>query len=602
MNESNESGFPLKKAKEALQKAVNEILISLGCEGAVTLEKPPREMGDLALPCFTLAKKMRKSPALIAAEIENKIADPSFADIRNLFNIEAKGPYLNFTLRTDYLIANVLSSVLREGANYGTFPTRDEFVILEHTSANPNGPFHVGRARNPIIGDTLARILRKLGFTVEVQYWVNDMGRQAATLSWGKTNLPEDSVPAMDPENPFADKNDHRLVRYYQAAHRRIEDDEKLAAEIDRLLYEIEDGNEETKKTVQAYSIKVLEGMKESLSRLKINFDKFVWESATVEDGTVTEVIDVLTKSEYAHRDEGAWYLELEDFGISGRSTRFFFTRSDGTSLYTTRDLAYHLSKLRQCDRALNILGEDHKLQAAQLKIALGMLGSSVLPESIFYSFVSLAEGKMSTRKAKVVYLDDLIRESLHRAYEEVARRRPNLDAEQKRRIGRIVGLGCIRYNIIRVQADKKIVFRWEEALNFEGDSSPFLQYAHARCCGILDKANGLGYETPSGDDMKEMDRNNFVGGIDPNERKLIKILADFPERIEEAGLGYRPHFIPKYLQELASAFNNFYQSCPVISGTDENIRRFRLGLVDCTRIVLAEGLDLLGITAPESM
>jgi arginyl-tRNA synthetase len=236
------------------------------------------------------------------------------------------------------------------------------------------------------------------------------------------------------------------------------------------------------------------------------------------------------------------------------------------------------------------------------LKIALGLLGSKVLPESIFYSFVSLAEGKMSTRKAQVVYLDDLIHESLQRAYEEVARRRPMLDSEQKKRIGLEVGLGSIRYNIIRVQADKRIVFRWEEALNFEGDSSPFLQYAHARCCGILDKANYQNYETPSADDVEKMAGDDFVMGIHDNERNLIRILADFPDRIEVAGLGYRPHFIPKYLQDLASAFNNFYQSCPVISGTDENIKRFRLGLVECTRIVLAEGLDLLGITAPESM
>lgn len=602
MNESNECDFPLKRARKTLDELLKEVLGSMGCAGAVALEKPPREMGDLSLPCFTLAKTMRKNPALIASDIAAELAAPRYSDIGKFFEMEARGPYLNFTLRADYLIENVLSSILDQGANYGSFRTRNEFVILEHTSANPNGPFHVGRARNPIIGDTLARILRKLGFTVEVQYWVNDMGRQAATLSWAKANLPDSSIPPMDPDNPFSNKSDHRLVRYYQEAHRRIEDDENLATEIDRILYEIEDGNELTKKMVQARSIEVLEGMKESLSTLHIDYNKFVWESATVEDGTVTEVIQILKKSEYAHQDEGAWYLELEDFGISGRSTRFFFTRGDGTSLYTTRDLAYHLSKLRQCDRAVNILGEDHKLQAQQLKIALGLLGSKVLPESIFYSFVSLAEGKMSTRKAKVVYLDDLIHESLQRAYEEVARRRPQLDEEQKRRIGLVVGLGCIRYNIIRVQADKKIVFRWEEALNFEGDSSPFLQYAHARCCGILDKAKGLGYATPSGSDMEEMAAGIFTAGTHENERKLLKVLADFPERIEEAGLGYRPHFIPKYLQELASAFNNFYQSCPVISGTNDEIKRFRLGLVDCTRILLAEGLGLLGITAPESM
>ena len=593
---------PTGEARDHLQNSIDIVMESLGIATSVALEKPPKGMGDFALPCFGLAGELKRSPVDIAGNIKIVLDESRFDRLREAFIIEQKGPYVNFTFHSTYLLDNVIESILRQGADYGSFPVRDKFVILEHTSANPNGPFHVGRARNPIIGDTVARILRKLGFAVEVQYWVNDMGRQAATLAWGKMNVPTTAVPSGDSNDPYYIKDDHALVKYYQEAHKRITEDPALAKEIDGILYEIEAGNEEIKKRVRNYSTMVLTGMKESLSTLHINYDRFVWESSSVEDGTVTEVIASLKGSRYAFQDEGAWYLELEEFGITGRSTRFFFTRSDGTSLYTTRDLAYHLSKLRRSDRAINVLGEDHKLQARQLGIALELMGSEVLPESIFYSFVALEQGKMSTRKGNVVYLDDLIHESLHRAYKEVGKRRPELHEERKREIARMVGIGCIRYNIIRVQSDKKIIFRWNEALNFEGDSSPFLQYAHARCCGIIEKANDSGIRVPCDDDCDDLFGRHKLPEIHDNEHKLLGLLADFPRAIEEAGMKFKPHLLARYLHDLASTFNNFYQSCPVIPETDDAKRFVRLGLVQCIRIVLAEGLGLLGIDAPRSM
>ncbi len=594
--------FPTGEARDHLQKSIDTVMDSLGIMSSIPLERPPKGMGDFAIPCFGLARELKRSPVDIALNIKTVLEEPRFHGLREAFIVEQKGPYVNFTFHSTYLLKNVIESILGQGSDYGSFPERDKFVILEHTSANPNGPFHVGRARNPIIGDTVARILRKLGFEVEVQYWVNDMGRQAATLAWGKMNIPDTSVPSSNVDDPYGSKTDHVLVKYYQEAHRRITEESALVKEIDNILYEIEAGNEEIKKIVRNYSTMVLSGMKESLSTLNVNYDRFMWESSSVEDGTVAEVIDSLKRSRYAFQDEGAWYLELEEFGITGRSTRFFFTRSDGTSLYTTRDLAYHLSKLRRSDRAINVLGEDHKLQARQLGIALELMGSEVLPESIFYSFVALEQGKMSTRKGNVVYLDDLIQEALHRADEEVCKRRPELNEERKREIARMVGIGCIRYNIIRVQSDKKITFRWNEALNFEGDSSPFLQYAHARCCGIIEKANICGLQMPCDDDCDALLGGHELPEIHENERKLLGLLADFPEAIEEAGMNFKPHLLARYLHDLASTFNNFYQSCPVIPETDNAKRFVRLGLVQCIRIVLAEGLGLLGIDPPRSM
>ncbi len=594
--------------RHKLMKKLTLLFVELNIGTAPVLETPPKGMGDLALPCFSLARELKKSPAVIVADLTEAM-NTKMGDMKNIFHVESKGPYVNFTYRDDYLMRTVLPNVLKRGKEYGSFPGLEGRIILEHTSANPNGPFHVGRARNPIIGDTLARVLRKRGHDVEVQYWVNDMGRQAATLAWGKKNITLEANTAGDfgiDGNGFSEKPDHMLVPYYQKAHSRIRENPELESEIDNILLRIEEGDREIKDYVQHYAKKVLEGMKGTLEGLNIMHDKFVWESQSVESGSVGKVISTLSESSYAYATEGAWYLELEDFGIQGRSTKFFFTRGDGTSLYTTRDLAYHLDKMKEANRLINVLGEDHKLQAKQLNIALELLDARILPESVFYSFVSLEDGKMSTRKGQVVYLDDLISEAVHRAYLEVLRRRPELDEDRKKEIAEIVGLGCIRYNIIRVQPDKKITFRWSDALNFDGDSSPFMQYAHARCCGILDKAEEKGIVTPEPSELDKIFDDLHDLGYHPSEVEIIKKIAEFPDVVREVSETFKLHRIPEYLQEAASAFNTFYQDCPVLkdepNGQDEQRRRFRLCIVKASRTVIAEGLVLLGISAPRSM
>lgn len=588
-----------------LEKALDEVFRESDIISHPLLEKPPREMGDLALPCFGLARGMKMAPAAIAKNIAKKLDQEKYNYLREYFNIVPKGPYVNFTLRNAPLLENILARVMEQGRKYGISKPKSHKIILEHTSANPNGPFHIGRSRNPIIGDTLARVLRRAGYDVEVQYWVNDMGRQAATLSWALDNVAPGRIKPLDPSNPNSTKKDHDLVRYYQQAYNEMEKEPELAGEIDQILYEIEEGNDKTKEKVQRCSKLVLEGMKESLGRINIEFDTFVWESESIENGSVENVINDLKASKYASREGNAWFLELEDFDeirTAGRNTRFYFTRDNGTSLYTTRDLAYHLKKLGQADTAINILGEDHKLQAKQLGIALGILKSKTTPVSIFYSFVALEDGKMSTRKGRVIYLDDMMVEAIHRAYQEVEKRRPELGEDEKLKIAEMVGLGCIRYNIIRVQSDKKITFRWGDALNFEGDSSAFIQYAHARCCNIIQKAGGIGIIAPDGQGIRQIFQNVGENDIHPDEAYLGRLISAFPQVIEDVGRSYRLHHIPQYLKEIAGALNSFYQTCPVISEKDERKKKIRLCLIECCKIVLAEGLGTLGISAPESM
>jgi arginyl-tRNA synthetase len=286
--------------------------------------------------------------------------------------------------------------------------------------------------------------------------------------------------------------------------------------------------------------------------------------------------------------EDGALYLDLETIGITGQENKFFLTRGDGSSLYSTRDMAYHLDKLARYDRAIDVLGEDHRLKAKVVGIGVKLLGQEKPIEPVFYSFVSLPEGKMSTRRGRVVYLDDLIEESVALAREEVEKRRPELSEELKRGIADAVGTGAIRYNIIRIQAEKQLVFKWEEALNFEGNSAPFIQYSHARASSILRKATELG----------EYDISLLSH---PSEVSLAKILARFPSVISDCGRSMESHLLAAYAFELAAMFNQFYRDCPVLVA-EEKLKNARLALVTASKIVMGNALDALGIIAPEEL
>jgi len=335
----------------------------------------------------------------------------------------------------------------------------------------------------------------------------------------------------------------------------------------------------------------VLNGIKESLSRINIYIDTYIPESTFMYDKSVENVIRKLQQTPYCNQEGGAYYLDMEPFGIQGRNTKFFFVRTDGTTLYATRDIAYHQWKAQHADLLIDVLGEDHKLESKQVKIALELLETKILPHVVFYAFVSLPEGKMSTRQGRVVYLDELIDESIERAYEEVKKRRADeLTEEQMKKIAQLVGIGALRYNIIKVQPEKEIQFNWNEALNFEGNGVPFIQYAHARACSILKKTT------------EKTDSFDPAVLVQPSELILIKQLARFPVLIDDACSGCKPHFIANYLYETAAAFNQFYRDCPVLSEENTALRSSRLTLVFATKTVLHTALDILGISAPEEM
>ena len=560
-----------------VKDAVKKALSTLGQDIQFLIERS--DMADLAIPCFIMAKAMKVSPKEIAERLAGMI-EPS----GSIASVTALNGYLNFNMDENILVRETLKEILEKGDAYGCAPKSGTRMNVEHTSTNPTGPIHVGRARNPIIGDTLARCLSRCGYDVQTEYYVNDVGKQVVILTWGVNNIPAGSLDEGD-----RDKTDHKLVAYYRLANKLMEEDPGVQEQISDMLRRFEAGDKEVINSVRKTAEAMLDGLKETLSGINVTLDKYTWESDFIADGSAKDVVERLKASKYAGQtDDGAWYLDLKDFGIHGKNTNFIFTRSDGTTLYTTRDLAYHLDKFKRADKAIDVLGEDQKLGSKQLCSALKILGSENIPDAMFYSFVSLPEGKMSTRKGVVVYLDDLIDEAVERAYEEVRSRRSDLSEERMTQIAKMIGIGAVRYNIVRVQPDKQFVFKWEEALNFDGNSGPYLQYVHARACSMLKKAGKYESDTdPSklGDELE-------IG--------LIRALSRFADVTRSAGEEKRIHMLPSYGHEVASVFNQFYAAVPVLAAGES--RNARLTLVECTRTVLRNVLDCLGMESPEEM
>ncbi|MBO4763432.1 MAG: arginine--tRNA ligase, partial [Candidatus Methanomethylophilaceae archaeon] len=505
--------------------------------------------------------------------------------------------FLNFVVDPAALTRATLDDICSKGSSYGHMPPSGIRVNVEHTSTNPTGPIHVGRARNPIIGDTLARCLKRCGHEVTTEYYVNDVGKQVVVLTWGVENATPEEVAAEVEEHARTigrnekerDKTDHRLVANYRVANKKMEAEPAVKDEISSMLRGFEAGDRTVIDTVRHTAEIMLDGLRETLSAINVELDRYTWESGYIADGSARDVVERLKKTKYAGTTEdGACFVELKEFGVQGKNTKFTFTRSDGTTLYTTRDLAYHLDKFTRADRLIDVLGEDQKLGSKQLCCALEILGCDRMPEPLFYAFVSLPEGKMSTRKGVVVYLDDLIDEAVARAYAEISKRRSDISEERKMEIARIIGIGAIRYNIVRVQPEKQLVFKWEDALNFDGNSGPYLQYVHARACSMLRRA---------GDFERDTDPSKLT---DEYEIKLVKVLSRYESVLKAAGNDKKVHLMPAYGHDLASAFNQFYAGESILNAKES--RNAKLTLVECAKTVLADVLDCLGMGAPEEM
>ena len=557
---------------------------------------PSREVsqGDLTMPCFPFAKILKKAPALVAEEICSALRQKvSIAEINSV------NGYLNFKASPEWMASRVLSGDIHIGSALKNNATGKR-VLIEHTSANPNGPFHVGRARNAILGDTIVRLNRLFGNSVRAEYYVDDMGKQVGVLAWALENLDsgqvEDLLSDREPLNPkWADKADHSIVRWYQAAQalrQNASDSEKEQIEerIGELVHASEHGDDSVLEQFEKAYQPVLDGMLTTLGRLGINFDSFTKESRFVVNGDVPRLIETLSKTEiHGEAENGAYFLDLGQRGMKGKK-EFFYRRGDGSSLYATRDVAYHIWKWGECDTLINVLGEDHRLQAKQVAMTLTELGEKV-PEVLFYAFIKLPEGKMSTRRGTVVFMDDLLEEAQERAAEVVRSLRPNYDQELVESIAEAVGVSAVRFNIIKVSPEKGFTFRWEDALAFEAGSAPFVMYSHTRACSIKSKVEEFDAGSEEAVIPKEMSESMVY---------LLRKINSFQDSLDYAVRNRQAHIFANYLLELANAYNGFYRDCHVIR--DGKVDAFRFQVSESARKLLKASMEGLGIVPIERM
>ena len=581
----------LRTVAAGLSGALGTLQIHLSPEELLGgLDDAGGEGWDIAYPVHRVAKSAGRPPDALAASLAGTLGP-----LAEVSAIEAVGGFVNFTIDPDPLCRRTLASVAERAAAYGSLEAAMEAVCVEHTSANPTGPFHIGRVRNGLIGDTLARVLRAAGAPVTAQYYVDDVGRQAAMITWIWAQPPE-SWP--EEIRPFAPSNEGdrtaRPDRYfgqpYPAVSSYLKEHPEAREEVAELSRRLEAGTAPAGHHEHAEAI--LRGMLASLARLGIRFDEFVWESTFLADGSVERVVDRLAAAPHARRqDNGALSIDARGYGLPQEKAEILVTRGDGTSLYVTRDIAYHLAKFRRFPRCIDVLGQDHRLHARTLEALLNELGESRRPEFVIYQDITVPEGgRMSTRKGSAVWLDDLLDEATERARGEVLTRREDLTDAEVDQIAERVASGAVRYQIVRVAPEKAVPFRWEEALSFEGRSGPFVQYAYARASSLLRKA--------------EPDRAPFPYDParlrTPEERALVSTIARLPRTVGYVARSAHVHSLAGYAHALADRFNRFYQTLPVLSSGPE--RSSRLALVAATRQCLGNTLELLGIDRLERM
>jgi len=547
---------------------------ALGVEAsALQLERPREEKhGEFSLPCFRFSKAAGKNPAQLAGDLATDFAVDGIT-------AAAAGPFLNFKVEPTLLAATVLEHVRSEA--FGRADS-DETTVVEFSSPNIAKPMHVGHLRSTVIGAALARIYGHLGHEVVRINHLGDWGSQFGKLVAGWQRWGDATKLEADPIG--------HLLEIYVRYHNEEKEDESLPADAKKAFQELECGDDnETRKTWRQFTELSLREFQRTYARLGTEFD-FLRGESWYED-KLQDTLDFLETANILELDDGAWLVNLESEDIK---TPCLVKTAHGTTLYATRDLAAARSRWEEFkfDRCLYVVGSEQILHFRQLKATLKRAGQaewSERIEHITFGLIRLAEGKMSTRAGLVLTLAEVLDRAAELAREVIAEKNPDLpDADI---IAEQVAVGAIVFHDLKHQRQKDVVFDWNEVLSFEGDTGPYLQYTHARCCSILRKAEKA---APAW--------GEFDPALLPESRDLMVAIGRFPQAIREAAVKNEPMLIAQALLKIGQAGNSFYRNCPVLKAETTELGDARLAVMDSLRSVLAMGLGLLGVPTPHEM
>lgn len=533
---------------------------------------PNTEMGDFALPCFRLAKTMRKSPAVIAQEIAE-----SYPKDEIVSDVSALNGYVNFKIDRVFWTKQTLERILSEGDRYGSSDEgKGKTVCIDYSSVNIAKPFHIGHLSTTVLGSSLYKLHKFLGYTPVGINHLGDYGTQFGKLisaykRWGKKeDIEKGGLRALN--------------ALYVRFHEEAEKDPSLNDEARSFFKKIEDKDEESVALFNWFKELTLKDVSRIYELLDVHFDS--WAGESFYNDKMQPVVDELREKGLLKESEGAQIVDLEAYGMPP----CIILRSDGASLYATRDIAAAIYRKKTYDfyKCLYVVAYQQNLHFKQFFKVLELMGKEWAKDLVHvaYGMVSLEDGSMSTRKGKVVYLEDVIQKCVQKAHDIIAEKNPSL--ENKEEIARTVGVGAVIFGALYNNKIKDITFSYDKVLNFEGETSCYVQYTCARANSVLDKGGRGGTYS--------------VGEVVPQEFELVKKLADFPSTLHDALEKYEPCFVARYAVDLSQLFNKFYFDCSILNAGDENTRNFRLALTQATLVTLTNALRLLGIGVPEKM
>ncbi len=562
--------------KNVVVELLDAKVVSLSQDEIVSLiEIPPSyDMGDYAFPTFRLAKEYRKSPNVIAEELAASISGNELFE-----KVQNQGPYVNFFINRTKLAEDVISEIMDKKEKYGSSDMGEgKKVIVEFSSPNIAKPFHIGHIRTTVIGNSLAKIYEFLGFNTITINHLGDYGTQFGMLisaykKWGDRKVIE--------ENPISE-----LLKLYVRFNEEAEDKPELKDEARYWFKELENKNPEAMELWQWIRDISLKEFDRVYDMLNIKFDSYTGESFYSDK--MPTVLEEMKGKGIIKESEGALIVDLEDYGMPPA----LIMKKDGSTLYTTRDIAAALYRKKHYDfhKNLYVVASQQNLHfKAWIKI-VELMGHEWAKDCIHIPFgmVSLEEGTLSTRKGRVVFLEDVLNKAIESTKNIIEERNPNL--ENKDLVAKQVGIGAILFQELFNQRIKDYTFNWDRTLSFEGETGPYVQYTHARANSLLEKGN-----------FNPEDKISLEKLTSDDETNIIRMLYDFPDIVVDAMEKNEPFYITRQIVEIAKAFNTFYNSTQIITD-DEEAKKTRLALVYSTKTVIKTGLGLLGIDAPNKM